>query len=47
MIVWGGQNANGYLNSGGRYNPRDGQLGSHQHTNAPEARYSHSGMDWQ
>ena len=32
MIVWGGYEGNSaYLNTGGRYNPSHGQLGSYQH----------------
>ena len=42
MIIWGGQNFNGYLNNGARYNPVTNSWTASSTTNAPGVRYSHT-----
>jgi len=37
MIVWGGSNSSGYLNTGGRYNPVTDRWTPMSNTNAPSA----------
>jgi N-acetylneuraminic acid mutarotase len=44
MIVWGGRNGSGVLNSGGRYNPSTDSWTATSTTNAPEARQFHSAV---
>jgi N-acetylneuraminic acid mutarotase len=44
MIVWGGQNTTGYLNSDGRYNPGTDSWAATSTTNAPEAREAHTAV---
>ena len=40
MIVWGGFNGSGYLNTGGRYNPGTDSWAAINTINAPTARRS-------
>ena len=47
MIVWGGSDDSGYLNTGGRYNPSTRQLDGHQHHQRARCPLSHGGMDRQ
>ena len=47
MIVWGGVNSNGYLNTGGRYDPSTDSWTATSTTNAPSADGSHGSMDRQ
>src|SRR5207249_4283540 len=44
MIVWGGQNLNGRLATGGRYDPGTDSWTATSTTNAPEARESHTAV---
>ncbi len=44
MIVWGGTNAGGVLNTGGRYNPGADSWSATSTTNAPSARYFHTAI---
>ena len=44
MIVWGGFDASGYLNTGGRYNPGTDSWTATSTTNAPDARYAHTAV---
>ena len=46
MIVWGGANNEGYLNTGGRYNPSTDSWVATATTGAPAARMPHSSVDW-
>ena len=48
MIVWGGVNISGYLNTGGRYDPGTNSWTATSTTNAPAApRRSHGSVDRQ
>ena len=44
MIVWGGSGPNGWLNTGGRYNPATDSWILTSTTNAPSARDSHTAV---
>ena len=44
MIVWGGGNNGGYLNSGGRYNPSTDSWIATSITDAPAARNFHTAV---
>src|SRR5207247_2827499 len=44
MIVWGGGNGSGALNTGGRYNPTTDSSTATSPTNAPAARASHTAV---
>jgi N-acetylneuraminic acid mutarotase len=44
MIVWGGSNQGGDLNTGGRYNPATDTWTITSSTNAPSARYFHTAV---
>ena len=41
MIIWGGLNVSGLLDSGGRYNPSTDNWTATSMTNAPTARTGH------
>src|SRR5207247_10106440 len=44
MIVWGGDNNNVLLNTGGRYNPKANSWMTISAAGAPSGRYDHSGI---
>ena len=44
MIVWGGQNYGGVLNTGGRYNPGTDSWTATSTTGAPAARWYHTAV---
>src|SRR5438132_817016 len=44
MIVWGGSNGSGSLNTGGRYNPSTDTWTATSTTNAPDARFFHTAV---
>jgi len=44
MIVWGGSNSAGYLNTGGRYNPSTNTWIATSTSNAPSARLFHTSV---
>src|SRR4029078_13295257 len=44
MIVWGGENDSGRLNSGGRYNPSTNSWTVTSNGNAPDARSGHTAV---
>ena len=44
MIVWGGSNSGGYLNTGGRYNPGTDSWTATSTSNAPAARKFHTSV---
>ena len=44
MIVWGGVNATGYLNTGGRYDPGTDSWTATGTTGAPAARDYHTAV---
>ena len=44
MIVWGGEDARHYLNTGGRYDPGTDSWTATSITNAPDARHLHTAV---
>ena len=44
MIVWGGNNDSGFLNTGGRYNPSSDSWTTTSTNNAPDARDGHTAV---
>ena len=44
MIVWGGDDSSGLLNTGGRYNPSTNSWVAINTTNAPSARFGHTAV---
>src|SRR6266436_4096246 len=44
MIVWGGQDSLGYVNTGGRYNPASDSWTATSTVNAPSARFGHTAV---
>ncbi len=44
MILWGGDNSSGWLDTGGRYNPAADSWTSTSTANAPHARYRHTAV---
>jgi len=44
MIIWGGENCCGYLNTGGRYNPSTDSWTATSTNNAPEGRFGHTAV---
>src|SRR5947208_6159800 len=44
MIVWGGFNPSGYLNTGGRYSTGTDSWTATSTTSAPEGRYFHTAV---
>jgi hypothetical protein len=44
MIVWGGFNTSGSLNTGGRYNPSTNSWTATSTTNAPSGRFNHTAV---